>query len=164
MNCSSRPDAEAGGAGVCAETSAVAIGSATRRRAAKQRFIIKRILFHQTRHAVGRTIGASALHEKAFRNSDMFESGPLTRYLLDEWGLVAAFNRSVSGLAFSHQTCAQPRKTRCSGVKPSTLSLLRAPGPERYAMSVRRRPPLSAVFSPRGGRPVVVCAPAPVCP
>src|SRR6266487_3250792 len=115
---------------------------------------------HHTRHAVGRTIGASALHENAFRNSGMFESGPFTRYLLDEWGLVAAFNRSASGLVFSHHTWAHPRKTRWSGVKPSTLSLPRAPGPERYAISASRRPPLSAVFSPSVRRPLMGVSPA----
>jgi hypothetical protein len=50
----------------------------------------------------GRTIGSPALHEKAFWNSGMFDSTPLTRYLFDEWGLVAALSRSASGRAFSH--------------------------------------------------------------
>src|SRR5258706_5760780 len=120
------------------------------------------VVIYHTRHAVGRTIGASVLHENAFRNSGMFESGPLTRYLFDEWGLVAAFNRSASGLAFSHQTWPHPRKTRCSGVKPSTLSLLRAPGPARYAISARRRPSLSAVLSPSVSRPLTCVSPATV--
>jgi hypothetical protein len=34
---------------------------------------------HHTRHGCGRTIGASALHENALRNSGMFETTPFTR-------------------------------------------------------------------------------------
>ncbi len=119
-------------------------------------------LFHHTRHALGRTIGAFGLHANAFWNSGMFDSGPFTRYLLDECGLVAAFTRSASGRAFSHQTCAHPTSTRCSGVKPSTLSLFFAPGPARYAINARRTPPLSAVFSPSVSRPLTCVSPATV--
>ena len=39
---------------------------------------------HQRRHAFLRTIGAFALHENAFWNSGMFETGPFTRYLFGE--------------------------------------------------------------------------------
>src|SRR4051794_16504844 len=93
-----------------------------------------RLTYH-TRQALALTIGAFALQENAFANSGMFDSGPFTRYLFDACGLVAAFSRSASGRVLSHQTCAQPRNTRCSGVKPSTLSLIFAPGPARYASS-----------------------------
>jgi len=34
---------------------------------------------HQTRHALCLTIGAFALHENAFWNSGMLETGPFTR-------------------------------------------------------------------------------------
>jgi hypothetical protein len=34
---------------------------------------------YQTRHALARTIGASALHENAFWNARMFDAAPLTR-------------------------------------------------------------------------------------
>jgi hypothetical protein len=61
---------------------------------------------YQTRQAFGLTIGASALHENAFWNSGMFETTPFTRYLFEECGLVVAFNRSASGRAFSHHSCA----------------------------------------------------------
>src|SRR5713226_4659611 len=117
---------------------------------------------HHTRHAFCLTIGAFALHANAFWNSGMFDSGPLTRYLFDECGLVAAFSRSASGRAFSHHVCAHPRNTRCSGVKPSILSLFFAPGPARYAINARRSPPLSAVFSPSVSRPLIVVSPATV--
>src|SRR5262245_9067110 len=117
---------------------------------------------HHTRHALGRTIGAFALHLNALANSGMFDSGPLTRYLAAACGLVATLRRSDSGVEFVHHTCAHPRNTRCSGVKPSTLSLSRAPGPARYAISARRMPPLSAVFSPSVRRPFTLVSPATV--
>src|SRR3954470_15206788 len=117
---------------------------------------------HHTRQAAARTIGALALHANAFWNSGMLDNGPLTRYLFDECGLVAAFTRSASGRVFSHQTCAQPRNTRCSGVKPSTLPAFFAPGPARYAMSARRSPPLAALFSPSVNRPFTCVSPATV--
>src|SRR5471032_2306488 len=125
------------------------------------RFLLIRSRY-QTRHAFVRIIGAFGLHENAFANSGMFDVGPFTRYLFDECGLVAAFRRSASGRAVSHHTCAQPRNTRCSGVKPSTLPVCFAPGPARYAMSARRRPPLSAVFSPSVRRPLMCISPATV--
>src|ERR1039457_2668846 len=81
-------------------------------------------LHYQTRQALTLTIGCVALHENAFWNSGMFWTVPLTRKRPGECGSVMARFLASCGAMFSHQTCAKPRNRRCSGVKPSMVSLL----------------------------------------
>src|SRR5712664_1058994 len=76
-------------------------------------------LDYQILHACSRTIDSPFLQPKAFANSAIFESGPLPRNLGSGCGLVLAINRAYSIRSLAPQTCAQPRKKRCSGVKPS---------------------------------------------
>src|SRR5436190_19861447 len=66
-----------------------------------------------------RTIGLPVLQPNALENSGMLDSGPFTRHFAAECGSVNTCRRSNSGVAFAAQTCAQPRKNRCSGVNPS---------------------------------------------
>src|SRR5437879_1415238 len=74
---------------------------------------------YQILQACWRTIGSPFLQPKALANSAIFESGPLPRNLGSGCGLVLAINRANSIRSLEPQTCAQPRKKRCSGVKPS---------------------------------------------
>ena len=54
-----------------------------------------------------------------------------------DWSAPAA--ASYSGRRFSHQTCAQPRNTRCSGVKPSSVCRAASAG-ERRQIRHQREP------------------------
>src|SRR6267378_4342366 len=74
---------------------------------------------YQILQACSRTIDSPFLQPKALANSAIFESGPLPRNLGSGWGLVLAINRAYSIRSLAPQTCPQPRKKRCSGVKPS---------------------------------------------
>src|SRR6266403_653404 len=76
-------------------------------------------LGYQILQACSRTMASPFLQPKALANSAIFESGPLPRNLGSGCGLVLAINRAYSIRSLAPQTCAQPRKKRCSGVKPS---------------------------------------------
>ena len=52
----------------------------------------------------------------------MFETTPFTRQRPGECGSVSACRRALSSAWLVHHTCAQPRKKRCSGVKPSIFA------------------------------------------
>src|SRR2546426_821048 len=78
-----------------------------------------RFCHYQIRQASFRTIRSPALQPKALANSGMFEIGPLTRHLAAECGSPRTWVRSPSGVDLAAQTCAHPRKNRCSGVNPS---------------------------------------------
>lgn len=66
----------------------------------------------------GRTMGVPAAHWKAFWNSGMFESGPITRYLPVGCGSPWIIVRWVSGRMKSPRNCPQEMKNCCLGVKP----------------------------------------------
>src|SRR5271163_2208933 len=74
---------------------------------------------YQILQACSRTMASPFLQPNALANSVMFESGPFPRKRPKGCGLVLAIKRSYSGRLFVPQTCTQPRKKRCSGVKPS---------------------------------------------
>src|SRR6266436_6493421 len=76
-------------------------------------------LRYQILQACSRTIASPFLQLKAPANSAIFESGPLPRNLGSGCGLVLAINRANSIRSLAPHTCAQPRKKRCPGVKPS---------------------------------------------
>src|SRR5581483_4996797 len=110
---------------------------------------------YQTWHALALTIFCPALHPNALAKSGLFCRVPFTRNRPGECGSVLASSRELSGVEFWHHTWAKPRKKRCSAVNPSFF----APALGLLAISLRnaaraiRRPPLSAVFSPRVSRP-----------
>ena len=63
--------------------------------------------------------------------------------------------RDLRSLGSRTTSVAQPRKKRCSGVKPSTsAAVLRLRDLPVSAISASRRPPLSAVFSPSVSLPL----------
>src|SRR6202047_2748047 len=74
---------------------------------------------YQILQACSLTIDSPFLQPKALANSAIFESGPLPRNLGSGCGLVLAINRAYSIRSLPPQTWVQPRKKRCSGVKPS---------------------------------------------
>src|SRR5205085_179337 len=76
---------------------------------------------HHTRHGVALTIFCPALQLKARAKSSLFCSVPFTRYSPGECGSVLVRTRRLSGVRFSHHTCAKLRKNRCSGVNPFLL-------------------------------------------
>ncbi len=57
-------------------------------------------------------MGEPGLQPKAWPNSGMFTTTPLTRYLGGEWGSVMERARSSSGRSFSQAHCAKPTKKR----------------------------------------------------
>src|SRR6266403_842631 len=76
-------------------------------------------LGYQILQACSRIIDSPFVQPNALANSAIFESGPLPRNLGSGCGLVLAINRAYSIRSLAPQTCVQPRKKRCSGVKPS---------------------------------------------
>src|SRR5437870_2699145 len=74
------------------------------------------------RLSCGLTISSPALHENAWANAVIFDNGPFTRNCAKGCGFVFTITSAYSGRIFDAQTCAQPRKKRCSGVKPSILA------------------------------------------
>src|SRR5207249_272787 len=77
---------------------------------------LARLLQHrryQTLHAWTETIGSPAWQPKACWNSFMFCTTPLVRNWPGECGSVMARTRELASVAFSHQTCAKPRKNCC---------------------------------------------------
>src|SRR5439155_1552150 len=72
-----------------------------------------------------------------------------------ECGFVASIWRSWSSRWSVRQTCAHPRNTRCSPVKPS-MTGAGCPSSDRlYASRPRRIPPRSPMFSPIVSRPMM---------
>ena len=71
------------------------------------------------RNTFGRTIGESALQPQAFANDGIFDTGPFALKLFSGCGLVATIIRPYSGRKLPAQICANARKNRWSGVKPS---------------------------------------------
>ena len=94
----------------------------------------------------------------------MFDTTPLTRYRPGEWGSVVARMRALSSVLFSHHNWPQPMKKRCSGVKPSACPSGLAARLSISAIQPRRRPPLSAVFSPSVSLPFSFTSPTAVKP
>ena len=78
-----------------------------------------RVRGHHTRQGLALTMGSPALHENAFWNSGMLETVPFMRHRPGLCGSVWASSREISGVAFWHQICAQPRNRRWSAVNPS---------------------------------------------
>src|SRR6266850_6303768 len=68
--------------------------------------------------SAGRTIGSPSLQPQASRNSFRFDIGPLMRQWLGECWSVRTDVRIEPSVETSCHTRAQPRKKRCSGVKP----------------------------------------------
>lgn len=66
---------------------------------------------HQIRQVSAGAIGAPTLQENASRNAGMLRTVPLTRNFPGECGSVIALRREASAVKFSHQICANPRKT-----------------------------------------------------
>jgi hypothetical protein len=115
-----------------------------------------RLSRHQMRHrrACVRIIGESVLHPHAFTNDGMFETAPLTRYRPSGCGFVATISRANSGVALPAHISANPRKNRCSGVKPSIFTGIGFPlndfSSAAYAIV---NPPRSAMLSPSTNLP-----------
>src|SRR5436309_1480053 len=73
------------------------------------------------RSSGGRTIASPTLHWNASAKAGVLESGALTRKRSSGCGSVFTLRRAASGRMLPAQTCAQPRKKRCSGVKPAIV-------------------------------------------
>src|SRR6267154_2287403 len=109
-------------------------------------------LDYQILQVCSRTIGSPFLQAKALANSAMFDSGPLPRNLGSGCGLVLAIKRAYSIRSLAPQTCAQPRKNRCSGVKPSFSGGRGLPARDfSYAAAGERRLYSRAAVLPRLG-------------
>jgi len=76
---------------------------------------------YHARQAFSRTMGWFTWQPKAERNSGMFTTTPFTLQRPGECGSSMARMRAAWSVRFWHQTCAQPRKMRCWGVKPSAV-------------------------------------------
>src|ERR1700747_379220 len=83
--------------------------------------LARRPASYQILQAFSRTIGSPFLHPNALANSSMSERGPFTLNFETGCGLLLAISRAYSGRRLAPHTCAQPRKNRCSGVKPSRV-------------------------------------------
>src|SRR4051794_18137506 len=111
-------------------------------------------LHHQILQTFSRTIASPFLQPNAFANSAMFESGPFPRNCGKGCGLVFVNNRAYSGRVFAPQTCAHPRKNRCSGVNPSLSAGRPFPASDfSYAAYEIVKPPRSAMLSPKTNFP-----------
>jgi hypothetical protein len=60
---------------------------------------------HQTWQEFSRTMACPGSQLKAFWNSGMFDTTPLTRNLGGEWGFALASTVSACGVQLEHQTC-----------------------------------------------------------
>ena len=100
------------------------------------------------RNASDRTIGESALQPQAFANDGIFDTGPFALKLFNGCGLVATIMRPYSGRKLPAQICANARKNRWSGVKPSIAGGVGFPSNDfsRAACAIVR-PPKSAMLS-----------------
>ena len=83
---------------------------------------VRRSRSHQTRQTGCFTIGAVALQPNAFWNSGMLRDDAVHAVAAGRMRVGPRVQpRDLLGSRFSHHICPQPRKKRCSGVKPSSV-------------------------------------------
>src|SRR5262249_42208509 len=106
-----------------------------------------------TRCSGARAIGCGGEHWNALANSGRLLTGPSTRNFAGACSFDCTCRRSASGRCCVRQLCANERKKRCSGEKPSFFSACGSA--ILNASQATCSPPRSAMFSPSVSLPLM---------